>query len=86
MAQSVIGRNCHIGKAAVVVGSYLLEGVRIHNGAQVSSSTPQDNVQDLFHRGFTHAACDLGTNVKVEGPLSMSFSLSEYGTLVGQDV
>lgn len=35
VAQSAIGRNCHIGKDAVVVGSYLLEGVRIHNGAQV---------------------------------------------------
>lgn len=35
VVESVIGRNCHIGKDAVVVGSYLLEGVRIHTGAQV---------------------------------------------------
>ncbi|BDA43794.1 Translation initiation factor eIF-2B subunit epsilon [Coccomyxa sp. Obi] len=44
VAQSVIGRNCHIGKDAVVVGSYLLEGVRIHNGAQVSHSLLCDGV------------------------------------------
>jgi NDP-sugar pyrophosphorylase family protein len=38
VAGSIIGRNCLIGKDAIVLGSYLLEGVRIHAGAQVSIS------------------------------------------------
>ncbi|KAK9914949.1 hypothetical protein WJX75_002748 [Coccomyxa subellipsoidea] len=44
VAGSIIGRNCLIGKDAIVLGSYLLEGVRIHAGAQVSHSLLCDGV------------------------------------------
>jgi translation initiation factor eIF-2B subunit epsilon len=41
---SVIGRNCHIGKGAVVVGSYLLDGVRVQPQARVTHSLLCDSV------------------------------------------
>ncbi len=35
---SVVGRDCHIGRGARISGSYLLDGVVVHPGAQVSPS------------------------------------------------
>jgi len=63
ISRSVIGKRCRIGKTVTIVGSYLMDGVIVGDGCNVTASILDRDV--VIGSGSTVTGALVGTNVKL---------------------